>query len=283
MQRLLTAAILAPPFLASMLLGPTWVFMSMVTAGVLLAAWEYTRIALPEEPRHPAAATLPAKERPGRGLLGMLPILVIPFAWGLREAMTEGRGVAALAAVVAIALPVAVLAARTSLEHGFRTVGAFAFGLPYFALPVLAAWELRESDPWLVFLAFAIAWLGDTGAYYVGRPFGRHKMAPRVSPKKSWEGAAAALAVSLAVALLWCHFRLGEIRPVLLGLAVVTSVAAQIGDLAESMFKRGSGVKDSGTLLPGHGGLWDRVDGVLFALPVLWLAVLWLDPALLSP
>jgi len=96
-----------------------------------------------------------------------------------------------------------------------------------------------------------------------------------VSPKKSWEGAAASFAMALAAAGVWCWFRLHRIDPGILAVSAFTAVAAQIGDLVESLIKRGTGVKDSGTVLPGHGGMLDRLDAMLFAAPIL-LFGLWL-------
>jgi phosphatidate cytidylyltransferase len=124
----------------------------------------------------------------------------------------------------------------------------------------------------MLFFALALNWAGDTVAYYVGRQFGRHKLAPLVSPKKSWEGAIASVAGSILFGVLY----LGHFMPSLrwwqiIGMAVVGNVAGQFGDLAESAMKRGAGVKDSGSILPGHGGLLDRVDSTLFALPVIYV------------
>jgi len=96
-----------------------------------------------------------------------------------------------------------------------------------------------------------------------------------VSPKKSWEGAIAGFVVSMLSVAVWSWWRLERLDPALLAIGVVTTVASQIGDLVESMLKRGAGVKDSGDLLPGHGGLWDRLDALLFAAPVL-AVLLWL-------
>jgi len=116
-----------------------------------------------------------------------------------------------------------------------------------------------------------VSWIGDTGAYYVGRRYGRHKLAPQVSPKKTWEGAIASAAVSgLAGALALPRLIPGVSITEALLLALAANIAGQVGDLAESAIKRGAGVKDSGTLLPGHGGLLDRVDSSMFALPVLY-------------
>ena len=153
--------------------------------------------------------------------------------------------------------------------------GALGFGTLYFALPLSSIHLLQGIDPWLILLLLAIVWLGDTAAYYVGSRIGRHKMAPVISPKKSWEGAAAGFLTAIAATLIWDVWRRGGLEPGLLAAAAATAVAAQIGDLVESMIKRGSGVKDSGNILPGHGGFLDRMDAMLFAAPVLLLG-LWL-------
>jgi phosphatidate cytidylyltransferase len=114
-------------------------------------------------------------------------------------------------------------------------------------------------------------WVGDSGAYFVGRKFGKHKMAPRVSPKKSWEGAVASVVTSVAIGGAYLlRFVDGVTIPHAIGITVAANVAGQIGDLAESAMKRGAGVKDSGTILPGHGGFLDRVDSTLFTLPVVY-------------
>ncbi len=117
-------------------------------------------------------------------------------------------------------------------------------------------------------------WIGDIGAYYVGRSIGRHKLARIVSPGKSWEGAAASLLASMIFGLTFLHWAIPAV-PIAeaLALTAVANVAGQFGDLCESALKRGAGVKDSGTLLPGHGGWLDRVDSTLFTLPVVYLYV----------
>src|SRR5207237_1659720 len=110
-------------------------------------------------------------------------------------------------------------------------------------------------------------WAGDIGAYYIGRPFGRHKLAPRVSPKKSWEGSIAGVITSVLLGGWYLVYFIPSIPLVnALILTAVANAAGQIGDLAESAMKRGAQVKDSGGLLPGHGGFLDRVDSTLFAL-----------------
>jgi len=127
----------------------------------------------------------------------------------------------------------------------------------------------------------AIVWIGDTAAWAVGSAIGRHKLAPVVSPGKSWEGAGAGLVGGLFAMGVWSLLRLGELRLDLLVLAALTAVAAQLGDLLESVIKRGAGMKDSSSLLPGHGGFFDRMDALLLATPVYVAGLQTLGGALL--
>ncbi|HYK50801.1 MAG TPA: phosphatidate cytidylyltransferase, partial [Terriglobales bacterium] len=153
------------------------------------------------------------------------------------------------------------------------------------------------AGAFLILYLLLVVWSGDIFAYFVGKSMGRHLMAPRISPKKTWEGAAASLIASMAIggALFYysaqvstTFLRWGLIerrdgmfgleRPALLPVLVLTAVlnvAAQLGDLVESLIKRGAGVKDSGAILPGHGGMLDRIDALLFAAPVLWVWAAW--------
>jgi phosphatidate cytidylyltransferase len=126
----------------------------------------------------------------------------------------------------------------------------------------------------LVLLLFVIIWAGDTSAYLVGRPLGRKPFFPRISPRKTWEGALAGLAGSLLAAWAFAHWfwKTADMKTVML-IAAWVAVAGQVGDLVESAIKRGANQKDSGTLLPGHGGFLDRIDSLLFAAPALWLAM----------
>jgi phosphatidate cytidylyltransferase len=150
------------------------------------------------------------------------------------------------------------------------TAAAF-FGAIYTCLPWHFAVLLRADSVHWLFFALALNWCGDSVAYYTGRAFGKHRLAPVVSPNKSWEGAAGSVAGSVIFGVLY----MGYFQPVVpvwkvVVIAVVANVAGQLGDLAESAMKRGAGVKDSGHILPGHGGLLDRVDSSLFALPVVF-------------
>jgi phosphatidate cytidylyltransferase len=188
---------------------------------------------------------------------------------------------------------------RADLSGAFPAamVSAFAFG--YVALPLAFLVQLREqwAGAFLLLYLMLVVWAGDIFAYFVGRSVGRHLMAPRISPKKTWGGAIASLAASLAVGWLLFNYAL-PISSALLNahlidrkdglfalekqslwvtllLTAAINGAAQLGDLVESLIKRGAGVKDSGALLPGHGGMLDRIDALLLAAPVLWYYAAW--------
>jgi phosphatidate cytidylyltransferase len=262
MQRLLTAAVATPLALLALFKFPhVWWFV-LIAFLIEVAVWEYLAITRPRAPHAPLTALL----------------LFVPLAaLAMSAAMIPESGVLLAAeshlliagAFVSVGLGSLVLLSRTPLEEAIPALGILAFGIPYFAVPIASLHQLKRLDPWLVFLLMAIVWLGDTAAYYVGSRIGRHKMAPVISPKKSWEGAAAGFVTSVLAAAVWSFFRLGRLDPALLGIAALTAVAAQVGDLVESMIKRGAGVKDSGHVLPGHGGVLDRMDAMLFAAPVL--------------
>ena len=172
------------------------------------------------------------------------------------------------AALIALALAMAAGDLRDSLPRA----ALFLFGLVY----IFGCWTfaplLHARNPHWLFYALALNWIGDSAAYYAGRAWGRHRLAPRVSPKKSLEGSAASV---LAAALFgWLY--LGRFIPSVTAVEALlvtagANIAGQIGDLAESAIKRGAHVKDSGTILPGHGGFLDRVDSTLFTLPAIYL------------
>ena len=264
MKRLLTAAVLVPIALAAIFKLPGWAFFLLVAALLEWAAFEYAALGRTRSPGAPWSV-----------LLVLTPVAAAALAWGLAPGHPTD-GFHALALVAAIALPVglAVLFSRVPIEEAHFAAGAIGFGIAYFAVPIASLYRLQQYDPWMLFLLLAIVWLGDTAAYYVGSAWGRHRLAPVVSPRKSWEGAAAGLATSLAATAVWSLWRLGHLDPVLLGIAAVTAFASQAGDLVESLWKRGVGVKDSGGVLPGHGGILDRMDAMLYAAPTL-LLLLW--------
>ena len=246
MKRLLTASVMIPVVLYAVLGGIDWVFLLVLAAVAEICFDEYSMITASREPVAYAA-----------GLVILLAPLPAPWL--------------GLFAVLFTLLMLTLAMRSSDFAVGFRRTAALILGVLY----IFGAWRtaalLRAINPWWLAFGLVVSWIGDTGAYYVGRRYGRHKLAPRVSPKKTWEGSVASAAVSsiaggLALPRLIPGVGIGEA----LLLALAANVAGQVGDLAESAIKRGAGVKDSGTLLPGHGGLLDRVDSSMFALPVLY-------------
>jgi phosphatidate cytidylyltransferase len=145
-------------------------------------------------------------------------------------------------------------------------------GLVYIGGAWVCAYYLRLANPhWLLF-AFLLCWAGDTAALYVGKNFGRHKMAPKISPGKTWEGAVGSVFGGVLVGAVYAHYFIpAPTLPVVLTIAMAGNIAGQIGDLVESAYKRWGGVKDSGSSLPGHGGWLDRIDSSLLAIPAVYL------------
>ena len=275
MRRLATAAIGVPLALAAVFYLPAFWFFVVVLVATEMAALEYTRLT---ERLAPGG--------PHRILLFLVPLAALaltPELWPTMESRFSTNALWLTFFVLSVGVGCLVVWLRAPVEQGLTTMGAMAFGVCYLALPTASLSYLQSFDPWVLLLLFAMVWLGDTAAYYCGRKWGRHKMAPVVSPNKTWEGASASVAAAMIATGLWSLLRLGEVRVELLVLAVPVSVAAQMGDLVESLLKRGAGVKDSGHLLPGHGGVLDRIDALLFAAPVMVLGIQWLGSAVASP
>ena len=251
MKRVLTAVVLVPLVLYVVLWSPQWAVLAVTALVALLCYHEFSGIAA------------------GYGASRLGPV---GYAAGLVILALPGSTALLAVAVTLIAMTLALRADDLRagiLRAAFLLMGVvYVFGCWRFA-PMLGA----ENRYWLLY-ALAVNWVGDIGAYYIGRSLGRHKLAPVVSPGKSWEGAAASLASSLIFGFLFLHWSIPAVPPeMVLGLTVAANVAGQFGDLCESALKRGAGVKDSGTLLPGHGGMLDRVDSTLFTLPVVYLYV----------
>jgi phosphatidate cytidylyltransferase len=253
MKRVLTALVLFPLVTYVVLWSPSWTVLAVTAIVALLCFYEYSGI---------AAAYQAGNLGPlgyGAGLL----ILVLP-----------GDGYVVLTVIAAALLALSLALRAGDVRAGILRAALLLLGVVYvfgcwrFA-PLLAA----QNRYWLLY-ALVLNWIGDIGAYYVGRAVGRHKLAPMVSPGKSWEGSAASLAASLIFGFFFLRWAIPAVPPAsALALTTVANVAGQFGDLCESALKRGAAVKDSGTLLPGHGGWLDRVDSTLFTLPVVYLYV----------
>jgi phosphatidate cytidylyltransferase len=174
--------------------------------------------------------------------------------------------------VFVLGIAVLTLWTRRPLVEGLPAAGISSSGLLLVAFPLTFAVRLHgfgAEGPRLLLFALVITWVGDTVAYFVGRAVGKHPLAPHLSPKKTWEGAIASFAGSLLVGFAFSWWLSASV-PHLLAMAGVGNVAGQAGDLLESAYKRSAGVKDSGALLPGHGGILDRIDALILAIPAVW-------------
>jgi phosphatidate cytidylyltransferase len=279
MRRVLTAAVLIPVVLVLVSIGARWQWLfTLAVAGVaVLAGWEYlglTKRLGANPPRIPV-------------LVALLILFAVNFQWP--EDTPAVFGLLGLGMLVYCTFFRAVQGVMAD-----AAVSIFCLlytGLALIALPTLRAQSNGASQVTFLLL---VVWFGDTAAYYIGRTFGRHKLAPKISPGKSWEGAIGSVAGSVGAAGLLLELasyqqhsdflatvlQRWDMAPLTfpdqpwywLVLAVVVNVAGQVGDLAESALKRSANVKDSGSLLPGHGGVLDRIDALLLAAPVLWYA-----------
>jgi len=167
---------------------------------------------------------------------------------------------------------------KRPLQDVLPAIAVSSAGLVVIALPfsyLVRIDQVGSVGRQLVFLTLTLVWAGDVLAYFVGRFAGRLPMAPALSPKKTWEGAAANLLASLLVGAAFARWLDLEVVGMLV-VAGLANIAGQMGDLIESAYKRGAAVKDSGGLLPGHGGVLDRIDSLIFAAPVVWAAWLWM-------
>ena len=245
MKRVVTALFLVPAAVYSALFAPWWLCFAVIAIVALLCFHEYAVITESFAPL---------------GYVAGLLILLAP--------QHETILLIILSTLAAMCL---TLARGNDLAKAFARTAALVLGVIY----IFGAWKtgilLHDLNPnWLMF-GLMVNWVGDTGAYYVGRKFGKHKLAPLVSPGKSWEGAVASAVTGVAFGMIYLPLTIKGTGLLVAGLlALAANIAGQVGDLAESAIKRGAGVKDSGTLLPGHGGMLDRVDSTLFALPVLY-------------
>jgi len=173
---------------------------------------------------------------------------------------------------------VAILGTRRPLVETLPAAGISSSALVLLALPLSYAIRLHgvsQAGPFLLLFALVITWIGDTAAYFAGRAVGRHPLAPHLSPKKTWEGSLASFAGAVLAGLAF-RYRVNVEPGHLIGMAAAGNVAGQVGDLLESAYKRSAGVKDSGALLPGHGGVLDRIDALVLAFPVVWYYWLWI-------
>lgn len=293
MKRIATAIVLIPIVLLLVLKAPIYVLAIVAAAVALLAVAEFLKLTT-----HYGVQPLSQATHVYVALFFVFVIIATSGRTPLVETTAVIYGVA-LATALAPFLFLTIAMRRADLSSGYPAAAASVFAFAYVALPMSLLVEIRQMAAGAIWIIYTllVVWAGDIFAYFVGKAVGRHRMSPEVSPKKTWEGAIASILASVIVGTLWFQhapgissalLRVGLIgrrdgifaleQPQLLPivvLSVIVNLAAQLGDLVESLIKRGAGVKDSGSILPGHGGMLDRIDAMLFAVPVVWAYRAW--------
>jgi phosphatidate cytidylyltransferase len=299
MKRVLTALVLIPLVLLAVFKAPNWLFTLLVGAVALLALKEYLDLveAYGVKPIRWLSYTLVVALFAGEAWADSYafffpayvgPFLTLPFYERLSSLVLRG------VILVWPFLFLAVAMLQFDIRKASPSAAMSGFSVFYIGYSLLTVvWLQRTSWYPLIFACFAV-WAGDIVAMYTGKAIGRHKMSPQISPNKTWEGAVGSIVGSVAACWLLAHFApkielfvygphgysfappmmdarvpaiaFGTSKVILF--AILINLAAQLGDLAESLIKRGANVKDSGTMLPGHGGILDRIDALLFAAPV---------------
>jgi phosphatidate cytidylyltransferase len=286
MTRILTATVLILVVFALIFFGNIWLMTLFAAIVAELAAYEYLKLASVGAEAHGAKLRIP--------IWWMALGTALAFVVTLPNFPVEAQ------LPVLSALTLALFAwngFRSPLDQVLPDTAQGLFGLIYIAYPLTLIpllWK-QEDGIALIFFLMVCVWAGDVAALYIGRAFGKRKLAPHLSPGKTWVGSmasiagsmlAAGLVIAISNALTARGNTLLHISEPLwqsLILAAILNIAAQLGDLLESAIKRGAGVKDSGTMLPGHGGILDRIDALLLATPVLWFALLIKDYFHLGP
>lgn len=269
LQRFITALVLVPLVVLLILLSPTGLLALVAAAAFLLALREWMQLSGISRPRALAAGLVVAT-------------LVFALLWSARAAAWMPLALVAGVAwwlIACVWLRHFAFAAAPTIENRALKLLAGAFVVfPAWIAVISIDTRMVHGHAWML-LALVIVWVADIGAYFSGRAFGQRKLAPQISPGKTWAGAYGAMAAGVVVAVLggWLLDVRGG-RLLALGLLAALTVAVSIvGDLLESLMKRHAQVKDSGTLIPGHGGLMDRLDSVFAALPVFAAGLLLLD------
>lgn len=259
-RRVYSALVFFPAFYLLVRYLPPAAFALFVAAGCLLAQYECYRLYFPERLSPQTALGL------GLGLL-------VTAGFAIPGLLSETATVTFLIAAVLLNQ----LLSGREIKTGLMDTAVVTFGVLYVAwlLGHLILIRSLQEGIFLVFLVFLVTWANDTGAYLVGAPLGRTPLAPRISPKKTWEGVIGGTVASVAAAFAcraWFLESLTAVDALVIG--VVISVTAPLGDLCESLLKRSAGIKDSGSIVPGHGGILDRVDSLIFTAPAIYYYLL---------
>ena len=263
--RLATAAVCVPLILLLLYRGPAWGFFLLVFPVVVIGTWELFSMT------HPG-------DRVAQGLGALLgAVTSVTIYFGSHDA----RVVVTLLIALPLLGPLVTLVRLGTIETAALRAFGMGFGPLFVAVPMtllaLLRSDMKDDGASYVVMTLMLAWFGDTGGYFAGRFLGKHKLYEAVSPKKTIEGSIGGLGGSL-IGALWAHF--GYLPSIPLShavpLALVAGALGQAGDLGESLIKRSTGVKDSGQIVPGHGGILDRVDALLLTSAVVFLYTLWL-------
>ena len=260
MKRLISALCILPPLVLIVRFGSSLHFLLLITLVVGLGLAEFYRM-------------LSTKGLPCRGWLGVAFGVLLPLAFYVGGPANQ----AAVAAIVVLSFIVGLVTRQEMVSSvqsiAFTLLGVFYVG---WLLSYVLLLRLLIDGPYYVFYIFGIVWLGDAAALVVGTLIGRHKLAPSISPHKTIEGAVGGLLGSLCGAILGGLWLLGRFSLVQsLAAGGMLALLGQLGDLSESLLKRSVGVKDSAVFIPGHGGILDKVDGILFGAPALYYYVLY--------
>jgi len=248
MKRLLTALALIVLAVYLVFFAPLSVFIVAALLVGLLCYWEFSGLVAAHGIRRPGLVGI---------LLGFAMILWPKQIFWITPLL--------------LILVLTFLLRRLNLREIVPEAGSTILGAFYAFMPWRLAVDLRNQSVHLLFFALALNWVGDSAAFYFGRQFGRHKLAPTISPGKSWEGAIASVVASTLFGLVYLGHELPSLPLfTIAAMAILGNISGQLGDLVESSIKRGAGLKDSGTLLPGHGGVLDRLDSSMFAVPVIY-------------
>jgi phosphatidate cytidylyltransferase len=292
-KRIATAVVLIPVVLFLVLKAPLYLLAVVAGAVALLAVAEFLKLTT-----HYGVQPI---VQPTYAYVALFFVFVIVASTNRTPLVVATAVIYGLALATALApfLFLTIAMRRSNLTTGYPAAAASVFAFAYVAIPMALLVEIRQQPAgaiWVIYTLLAV-WAGDIFAYFVGKALGRHRMSPEISPKKTWEGAFASILASVLIGTLWFQhapgissalLRIGligrrdgifgleqpQLWPIIV-LSAAVNLAAQLGDLVESLIKRGAGVKDSGSILPGHGGMLDRIDAMLFAVPVVWAYRAW--------
>jgi len=257
-QRVITALIIAPIVLALVFFAPDWLFTLAMLGVALVGAWEWSALA----------------GKPGRDsrlmLVGLFGMLAVAGGW-LQRGLPYPQGLLIYTVLALVWWGASLIwmgISRREFPYPVKVLCGVLTLLPSLAAVV----AIRSTSPWYLLILLLLTSGADIGAFFAGRAFGRHKLAPLISPGKTWEGVVGGVllvAVVAAIASRW----LPVVAPLFILLCIGVALLSVVGDLSESLFKRQAGMKDSGSLFPGHGGVLDRVDSLTAAAPLFWLGL----------